>query len=127
MIRVEATLSASLSNVVNNRIVGNAAKSSVRWVNIATSSTIIDSAILNVNNKSRINAGNGSTIIDKISKMRMGPARICHCVDFRLPGKRSTEARLVIGRFLVDKIQCLWHREVCRFYRALSTGNTPTL
>ncbi|CNT72510.1 Uncharacterised protein [Salmonella enterica subsp. enterica serovar Bovismorbificans] len=123
--RVEATLSARRSSVVNSRMVGNAAKSRVRWVNIATSSTMIDSAILKVNNKSRIKAGSGSTIIDKISRMRIGPARICHCVDFRLLGRRSIATRLAISILLVHKIQRFWHRKVLRLWRTLPARKPP--
>jgi hypothetical protein len=120
MIRVEATLSARRSNVVNSRMVGKAANSSVRWVNIATSSTMIDNAILKVKSRSRINAGSGSTIIDKISKMSTGPASTCHWVDFRLLGRRSIATRLAISVLLVHKIQRFRHRKILRFNRSLS-------
>lgn len=91
-------------------MVGKAANSSVRWVNIATSSTMIDSAMLKVNSRSRINAGNGSTIIDRISRINTGPANTCHCVSLKLPGKRSREAKLAIRVTLFCKIQCFRHR-----------------
>ncbi|SAJ31649.1 Uncharacterised protein [Enterobacter cloacae] len=117
---MEATFSARRSSVVNSRIVGNAANSSVRWVNIATSNTMMDNAMLKVKSRSRINAGNGSTIIDRISRIRIGPARICHCVDFRLPGRRNIATRLAISVLLVQKIQCFRHRKVLRFYRSLT-------
>ena len=110
MIRVEATFSARRSKVVNSRMVGNAANSRVRWVNIATSSTIIDSAMLKVKSRSRTKAGSGSTIIDRISRISTGPASTCHWVDFRLLGRRSIATRLAIRVLLVQKIQCLWHR-----------------
>jgi hypothetical protein len=73
MIRVEATFSARRSNVVNSNTVGNAANSRVFWVNIATRSTIIESAMLKVKSRSSTNAGNGKTIIDRINKISRGP------------------------------------------------------
>ena len=78
IIRVDATLSDKRNNVVNRSIVGKAAKSNVRLVNMATNSTMIERAMLKVNNKSNRKGGNGSTIIDSISKISTGPASICH-------------------------------------------------
>ncbi len=127
MIRVDAMFSARRSNVVNSRMVGNAANSSVRWVNIATSSTIMESAMLKVNSKSRMKAGNGSTIIDRIIRMITGPASICHWVDFKLPGRRSIATRLAISVLLVQKIQRLRHRKVFRFLRNQTASQTPAL
>ncbi|MNL75790.1 hypothetical protein D3C87_2016560 [compost metagenome] len=91
-------------------MVGKAANSSVRWVNIATNSTMIDKAILKVNSRSRINAGNGSTIIDRIIRISIGPASTCHCVSLKLPGKRSKAAKLAICITFSSKIQCFRHR-----------------
>ena len=66
-----------------------------------------------------------AAIIDKINRIKIGPARICHCVDFRFAGRRSIAARLLMGRFLVNKIQGFRHRKMSRLYRALSTSQTP--
>ncbi|EST58443.1 hypothetical protein K151_1188 [Proteus hauseri ZMd44] len=78
MIRVEATFNDKRNNVVNSKIVGKAAKSKVRRVNIATNSTMMESAMLKVNNRSNRKGGNGNTIIDSINKISTGPASICH-------------------------------------------------
>ncbi|MNY67957.1 hypothetical protein D3C86_2056430 [compost metagenome] len=77
---------------------------------MATSSTMIDKAILKVNNRSRMNAGKGSTIIDRIIRISIGPANTCHCVSLKLPGKRSRAAKLAISVTFSSKIQCFRHR-----------------
>ena len=70
-------------------MVGNAANSSVRWVNIAASNTMIDKAILKVNNRSSMNAGSGSTIIDKINRIKIGPGKDLPLCRFQVSGRRS--------------------------------------
>lgn len=104
MIRVEVTLSVRRNSVVNNRMVGNVVNLSVRWVNIVISNIMIDKVILKVNNRSSMNAGSGSIIIDKINRIKIGSVRICYCVDFRFAGRRSIAVRLFMGRFFVNKI-----------------------
>jgi hypothetical protein len=66
----------------------------------------------------------GKTIIDRINKISIGPARICHCVDFRLPGRRNIATRLAISVLLVHKIQ---RSGTGRFSgcRAFAAGQTP--
>ena len=73
---MEATLSDKRNKVANNKTVGNAAKSSTLLVNKATIKIIMDKAILNVKKRSKINAGKGNTIIDRINNMSIGPAKI---------------------------------------------------
>ena len=72
--RVEAMLSDSRSKVANSRTDGNAAKSRGLVVNMATSSTIRPSAILNVKKRSSKNGGSGSTIMARTMTMSSGPA-----------------------------------------------------
>ena len=60
-------------------MVGKAEKSSGRVVCIAASRTIIESAILKVNNKSSRNTGRGSTIIARISTITSGAATRVSC------------------------------------------------
>lgn len=75
-IRVEATFRPKRNKVENNNIDGNAAKSRGFLVNIATNNTMIETAILKVNNKSNKNGGKGKTIMDKIIKINTGPTSI---------------------------------------------------
>ena len=62
------------NSVVSSSTVGKTAKSSGFSVYIADSSTIIASAMLNVNSRSSRNGGSGSTIMPRISTMSSGPA-----------------------------------------------------
>ena len=73
-IRVDATFSDKRSNVENSSTAGNAAKSSGFCVYMLTSSTITESAMLNVNSKSSRNAGNGKIIMPRIMQISTGPA-----------------------------------------------------
>ena len=72
--RVDATFSDSRISVVISRMLGNDEKSSGLSVCMLISSTMIDSAMLKVNSRSRMNGGNGSTIIARIRMMSTGPA-----------------------------------------------------
>ena len=72
--RVDATLSERRNNVVTNRTVGNAKKSSGLEVWRPINSTMMESAILNVNRISNAIAGKGKIIIDNKSTMINGPA-----------------------------------------------------
>ncbi|GHU08429.1 hypothetical protein AGMMS50225_07060 [Betaproteobacteria bacterium] len=63
---------------------GKTENSSGRWVFIATSITITDTAILKVKNTSSRNTGKGNTIIDRMMRMRIGAASAR-----RLEGLRS--------------------------------------
>ncbi len=72
--RVDATFSDRRSSVENSSTLGNAAKSSGFIVYMLTSSTITDSAMLNVNSRSSSIGGSGRIIIPRIMQMRIGPA-----------------------------------------------------
>ena len=72
--RVDATLSDKRSNVVISKTVGKTEKSSGFITLIATSMTMIEIAMLKVKKRSSMNGGSGSTIIDRMSRMRKGPA-----------------------------------------------------
>ena len=114
MIRVEATLSARRNSVVNNRMVGNAANSSVRWVNIATSNTMIDKAILKGEATRSVNAG--SCLLhhrqDQQDQNRSGKGSAIVSIS----GLRASAAsQPLISRrsvFLVNKIQGFRHRKM---------------
>ena len=73
---VEATLRDKRNKVANNKTVGKAAKSRTRLVSSATIKMIMDKAILKVKKRSKINAGKGNTIIERINKINIGPVKI---------------------------------------------------
>ncbi|MNN32727.1 hypothetical protein D3C81_1464580 [compost metagenome] len=95
--RVEATLSDRRSSVVNSRIAGKAAKSSGFWVNMLTSSTMIDRAMLKVKNRSRANGGSGRIIIDRMMMISSGPASSRACPPARRPEPFSHTVSAFIG------------------------------
>ncbi|MES1923798.1 hypothetical protein T31B1_00695 [Salinisphaera sp. T31B1] len=74
--RVEATFSDRRNRVANSNTAGKAAKSSGLVVNMLTSSTITDSAMLKVNSRSSTNGGKGRIIIAMIRMISTGPASI---------------------------------------------------
>ncbi|ELA01193.1 hypothetical protein D769_00772 [Cupriavidus sp. HMR-1] len=94
--RVEATFSDRRSSVENSRTDGNAAKSSGRCVYMPTSSTMIDSAMLNVNSRSSTNAGNGRIIMPRIMMISTGPASAFIWAPERRPGK----LRMFVSAFM---------------------------
>src|SRR5699024_5676566 len=93
--RVEATFKPKRNKVVNNKKEGKAAKSKAFLVNIATKSTIMESAILKVKSKSKIKGGKGSTIMDKIIKISTGPTSSLACSP---PDVRKNAIKLFILR-----------------------------
>ena len=71
--RVEATFSERRNNVVTSRTVGNEIKSNGLVVCKPIIKTMIDKAILKVNNKSSAKGGNGNIIIASNRTIINGP------------------------------------------------------